>query len=285
MPMPDAAAIHELAPPEYRLEGAADVWKDWRKTAALAKHLTRRHLAERYRGSSLGFVWSLLNPLLMMLVYSFVFRLVFRGNIPGIRYEAFFLTGYLAWNFFSVSAANAASAIVDGRYLFQKTYIPHVALPLSAIFSNLVNYLAALPLLVLFNGAFGTWPGPSIVLLPLAVGLLLLLAMGVGLLLAGAAPFFRDLLQVIGVLFTAWFFATPVLYHLVYQISGKLSPAALLIYKMNPAVGAIRFIQAVFLREPLPWDEIAFSAAGAGALLLLGAWAFRRLSKRFFEVL
>lgn len=274
-----------LLPPEYRLEGGADVWRHWTKRAALVSRLTRRHLAERYRGSALGFLWSLLNPALMMVVYSFVFRFLIRGRIPGVRYEAFFLTGYLAWNFFAVAAMNAASAVLDNRHLIQKTHIPHSALPLSAVFSNLVNYLATLPLLVLFNGFFGVWPGFSILWLPAALALLLALAVGVGLLMAAVAPFFRDLLQVMGILFTAWFFATPILYHLQYQLGAVLSPSQMLCYKMNPTVGAIRFIHAVFLHEPLPWGEIGLAAAGAACLLALGAWAFRRLSPRFFEVL
>ncbi|MCX7017326.1 MAG: ABC transporter permease [Candidatus Sumerlaeota bacterium] len=270
---------------EYRLEGAADVWAGWRARLTLIKHLTRRHLAERYRGSALGFVWSLLNPLLMMLVYSFVFRVVMRAQIPGVRYEAFFLTGYLAWNFFSVGAQNAASSVVEGRYLIHKARLPHVALPLAAILSNLVNYVVVLPLLLIFNAIFGVRLGPSILLLPLAVLLLSALTVGVGLILAGAAPFFRDLLQVSGVLFTAWFFATPILYHLQYQLAPHVSPAMLLLYEMNPTVGATRFIQAVFLNEAMPWREIAYSFLGAIAFLAIGILSFGRLSKRFFEAL
>ena len=74
------APTEELLPPVYEFEGAANVWSDWRKTATLVKHLTRRHLAARYRGSTLGFVWSLLNPVLLMGVYTFVFQFYFPGN-------------------------------------------------------------------------------------------------------------------------------------------------------------------------------------------------------------
>jgi len=283
--MAETPAAADLLPPEYRLEGRADAWADWRRRLTLLRMLTRRHLADRYRGSTLGFVWSLLNPILMMLVYSFVFRRIIRIQIPGIRYEAFFLTGYLAWNFFTVAAMNAASSVVENRYLIQKAYLPHIALPLSAILSNLANYLVAIPLLIVFNLIFGSRPGASIMLLPLAVALIVLLAAGVGLIMAAVAPFFRDLLQVMGVLFTAWFFATPILYHLRYQVAPHLSPGELLLYKLDPAVGAVRFLQAVFLDEPVPWDEIVYSAVGAAAMLIIGVWLFRRLSHRFFEVL
>src|SRR6266571_2720861 len=93
------APTESLLDPVYQCEGDADVWSDWRKTATLVKHLTWRHLAARYRGSVLGFVWSLLNPVLLMGVYTFVFSIIFRTTVPGVPYSVFFLTGILAWNF------------------------------------------------------------------------------------------------------------------------------------------------------------------------------------------
>ena len=108
-----AATAKDFLPPSYRLEGTQEPWSDWFQTVMLVKHLTRRHLAARYRGSLLGFIWSLLNPLLMMGVYTFVFRFVFRATIPGIPYPAFFLTGILAWNFFSVAVMNATTSVAD----------------------------------------------------------------------------------------------------------------------------------------------------------------------------
>src|SRR5205823_7476539 len=132
-PMQYAVAPTEnLLAPVYQFEGDANVWSDWRKTAMLVKHLTWRHLAARYRGSALGFVWSLLNPMLLMGVYTFVFRFIFRATVPGVPYPVFFLTGILAWNFVNIAAMNAAVSLVDGATLINKIAFPRIVLPLSA---------------------------------------------------------------------------------------------------------------------------------------------------------
>jgi ABC-type polysaccharide/polyol phosphate export permease len=271
-----------LLPPVYCLEGHVSPWSDWHKTITLIKHLTRRHLAARYRGSLLGFVWSFLHPLLMMCVYTFVFRFVFRATVPGVPYPVFFLTGLLAWNFFSIAAMNAATSVADNAPLINKAYFPRIALPVSAVLSNAINYLATIPLLLVFNLLFGVIPHLSLLLLPLAVVLLLCVATGVGLMAAGLVLFFRDLLHLIDVAFTAWFFATPVLYP-VSLLAHNVSPGLLTLYHLNPMVGIIRLIHAVFLGEPVPVVAVVMAAGGAGCLLYAGFAVFSRLALRFAD--
>jgi ABC-2 type transport system permease protein len=269
-----------LLRPVYRLEGDADTWRDWHKTAMLVKHLTRRHLAARYRGSMLGFVWSFLNPLLMMCVYTFVFRFVFRATVPGIPYPVFFLTGILAWNSFSIATMNAATSIADNVSLVNKIYFPRIALPLSAVLSNAINYVATIPLLLIFNLLFGIVPTSTLLLLPLVLVLLLCVATGAGLIAAGITPFFRDLLQLLDVLFTAWFFATPVLYPMSF-LEQQLPASLLTLYHLNPMVGTMRLVHAVFLGEPVPFAAVAMAVSGALCLLGVGTWLFSRQALRF----
>lgn len=272
----------ELLSPVYRLEGEANTWRDWRKTAMLIKHLTRRHLAARYRGSILGFLWSLLNPILMMCVYTFVFCFVFRATVPGIPYPVFFLTGILAWNFFNVAVMNAATSVVDNASLLSKSYFPREVLPVSAVLSNAVNYLAMIPILLVFNLIFGIVPSFTVLLLPLAFLLLLLVATGVGLIMASLVPFFRDLLQLLDILFMTWFFATPVLYPMSF-LSKDLPASLLLLYELNPMVGAICLTRAVFLGEPVHVAAIAMSALGGLCLLGMGTWVFSHMMPRFCD--
>jgi lipopolysaccharide transport system permease protein len=278
-----AAPTEELLAPVYEFEGAANVWSDWRKTATLVKHLTRRHLAARYRGSALGFIWSLLNPVLLMGVYTFVFRFIFRATVPGVPYPVFFLTGILAWNFVNIAATNAAVSLVDGTALINKTAFPRIALPLSAIFSNAVNYLMALPLLITFNLLFGIVPTISLLLLPCALLLLLLIATGVSLLLAALLPFFRDLQHLIEVLFTIWFFLTPILYPM--SLVAQNLPAGLLpLYQLNPMVGIMHLVHSVFLGQPLPGVSLVVAVGGVLCLFSLGLWVFQRLARRVSEL-
>jgi ABC-type polysaccharide/polyol phosphate export permease len=277
----------ELLPPSYERIVAADAWASWRKTFHLIKHLTRRHLADRYRASYFGFFWSLLNPVLMMCVYTFVFQVVFRQSVPGVRYPAFFLTGYLAWHYFCTAAANAGASVADGGYLIKKAYFPRIVLPISALLSNSFNYLVSLPMLVILIVILGVRPGWSILLLPAGVLLLLLMAAGIGLILASIAPFFRDILELTNILFTVWFFATPILYPMSLvekSLSGKpLSWLWLEIYKLNPMVGTIRLMQYIFLGDSLrvePRDLLLTLLCGL-VLFAVGLWLFRRYSPRF----
>ena len=273
----------DLLKPAYRLEGGPDIWHDWRRFGSLLYYLTRRHLSARYRGSILGFVWSIINPLLMMAVYSFVFRYVFRSSIPGLPYAVYFLTGLLVWNCFRTASFNAATSIVDHLPLVKRLYFPRVVLPLSVIFANVVNYLTTIPILLVFNLALGVSPPSTIIFFPVVLILLLCLATGVGLLAAGIQSFFHDLLQLLDVLFTLWFFMTPIIYPMSF-LQGSLTPELLNLYMINPMVGITLLTHAVFLGQPISIHVVLIAAFGAVGSLALGWHCFSRLSLRFADI-
>ncbi|MFP4381212.1 MAG: ABC transporter permease [Candidatus Sumerlaeia bacterium] len=272
-----------LLEPEYVQEDSSMDWRSGSKIYTLLKYMTQRHLANRYRGSFLGFFWSLLNPIMMMFVYSFAFKFVIRAEVPGIPFSCFFLSAFLAWNCFNTGAANAGAAVADGGFLIRKAYFPRYALPLSAVLSNLINYLIAMPLLLIFNAIMGIYPGVNLLLLPLAIAYLMCLTIGVGFLIAAIAPFFRDLLELIQVLFTAWFFLTPVIYPMSL-LSSHMTPLMMKLYMLNPMVGCIRLIQSIFLGMPFPRTELLYSLPGTCILLMSGLLLFRRVSPRFSNV-
>ncbi len=216
-------------------------------------------------------------------VYTFVFRFIFRAAVPGIPYPVFFLTGILAWNFVSIAAMNAAVSLVDGAALINKTAFPRLALPISAVLSNAINYLMTLPLLITLNLLFGITPTLSLLLLPCALLLLLLMAIGIGVLLAALMPFFRDLQHLIDVLFTMWFFLTPVIYPMSL-VKQNLPEALLPVYELNPMVGTVHLVHTVFLGQPLPGMSVAIAVGGGLCLLSLGLWVFQRLAIRVSEL-
>jgi len=269
----------DLFVPIYQFERDASVWSDWRKTVMLIKHLTWRHLAARYRGATLGFAWSFLNPMLLMGVYTFVFRFILQTTVPGVPFPVFLLTGILAWNFLNTAAVTAAVSLVSGASLINKTAFPRIALPISAVLSSAVNYLAAIPLLIVFGLLSGVAPTRSLLLLPLSVFLLVLVAVGVGTLFAALMPFFSDLQHLIEVLFTVWFFLTPV----VYPVS--LVPQSFLPwYELNPMVGIIQLVHAVFLGQPLPTRSLITGLGGTLCLLAVGLLVFRRMAVHCAEL-
>lgn len=270
--------------PEYRVSGRRGAWVDWRKSVVLLRHLTRRQLAVRYRGSALGFLWSLLNPILMMAVYTFVFKFVFRMSAPGVPYPVFFLSGLLAWNFMHIATMNSGSAVVDNLALMDKAYFPRVTLPLSAVAANLINYLVALPVLIVFGLCYGIVPGTSMLLLPLAVLHLVALATALGLIAAAWNPFFRDLTQLMELFFFAWFFASPVLYP-VSMAQQNLSSGVYALYRLNPVVGVQSLLRAVFLNQRLDPVAVFVSALITMLLLVFGCWLFQRNAPRFDEAI
>jgi lipopolysaccharide transport system permease protein len=269
--------------PAYVFEGTADIWGDWHRVGTLVKHLTVRNLALRYRASTLGFLWSLLNPILLMVVYSFVFRFIFQASVPGIPYPVFFLTGLLAWNCVSVGSMTAAVSLLEGKVLISKAAFPREALPISAVCSSSVNYLISMPILVLFNCVFGIAPTRSFLLLPFAFLLLLLMALGLGLLLAGLIPLFRDLQHLVEVLFICWFLLTPVIYP-ADQVSKNLPNNVAGLYALNPMVGIMELIHSVFLGQPLPGTDLVVALAGVLLFFVVGLLIFRRLAPRVSEI-
>jgi len=272
-----------LGPGVYAVEGPRSPWSDWRRTAELVRHLTRRNLLARYRGSPLGFVWSLLNPILMMSVYTFVFQYVFRISPPGVPYPVFFLTGIMAWNFLHIATMNSSASILDNLSLINKAYFPRYALPLAAVLANFFNYVVSIPILLVFNLLFGIRPGWSLLLLPLAMLQLLLLAVAVSLIISCLTPFFRDLVQLLEMFFVAWFFASPVLYPATLP-QQNLSPAVFWLYELNPVVGSVSAIRAVFLGETILPASVVVAVAVTGTLLVIGIVTFRRLAPRFDTV-
>jgi len=276
--------LNDTAPPEnlvavYEFDRKDNVWSDWHKTAMLIKHLTWRHLAARYRGSSLGFAWSLLNPLILMGVYTFVFRYIFRATVPGVPFPVFLLTGILAWNFFSSAALNAAVSLVSGASLINKAAFPRITLPVSAVLASAVNYVVTIPIMIAFGMIFGVFPTFFLLLLPGALLLILLMAIGVGALLSALMPFFNDLQHLIEVALTIWFFLTPVVYPMS-QVPEGLVP----FYRLNPMVGLIELVHSVFLGQDLPFRSLAFAVAGVVVVLGAGLLVFRRVAKHATEV-
>src|SRR5438093_5272079 len=123
--------------------------------------LVARDLKARYRGSVLGFFWTFVNPLLLLLVYSFVFTTIMPNNVPGVQpYSLFMFCGILPWNWFSSSLSEAAGSLVSGGNLIKKVLFPAEILPLVNVFANMIHFFLGLVILVVFLVAYRHWPNP-----------------------------------------------------------------------------------------------------------------------------
>jgi ABC-type polysaccharide/polyol phosphate export permease len=249
----------------------------------LLRNLTARELKVRYKRSTLGFVWTLLNPLLMMAVFAGVLGKVFGSDIP--YFALYFLSGYLPFAFFQASVMVASGTVINNAGLITKVYFPRAVLPLSVVASQLVHFAMALVILLVAMAwvGFDFWlylPGLALSLVLLAV-----FTAGVSMLFAAATTFLRDLTEFLPVAFLLLFYATPVIYLLDNE---GLADWRWLI-ELNPIthfVGMIRSTTYELHPESSTggWPGIettALCTALAVAALLIGYQLFTRLSARF----
>ncbi len=228
--------------------------------------LVRQFLTLRYRRTLLGYVWTLINPLLMMLVTAVVFSTLFKLDLAG--YAVFLFAGMIPWNFFSMSVTQSCTSFIQNEGLIKKIYLPKLIFPLSLVIGMLVDSLlsmAALSLLILpFGGKFSA----ALLFIPIAYFLLFMFAMGVAMLMSVATVFFRDLQYVIAVLMQAWFFLTPVMYR-HDALTGKVA----WVVALNPMASFIELFRAPLLQGQLPSMQALGVCAAMGLVsLAVGFW-------------
>src|SRR3954468_11087959 len=181
----------------------------------LIQSLVARELKARYRGSFLGFFWSFINPLLLLLVYSFVFTYVMNAaHDPRIEpYALFMFCGILPWTWFSSSLAESAGVLISGGNLIKKVLFPAEILPIVTVTANMIHFFLALPILVFFLIWFSApLTIPELLCFPLVVLVQLIFTLGCALILSALTVHFRDIRDILSNLLTLWFFATPIIY-------------------------------------------------------------------------
>ena len=241
--------------------------------------LALKELRIRYKRSFLGFLWALLNPLLMMVVYTIVFSTIFSGRIKN--YSIFLISGLFPWTFFSQSLSYSVLSIVSNSTLLKKVHVAKSVFVLSVVLSNLFNFLfslvpMALLILILGHPFYWTW-----VYFPIPLVCLFALALGFGFFFATANVFFRDVAHLIQIVITAWFYFTPILYTLDF-----ISPKYHILFRLNPMLYIINgFHLSVFYGTLPSAASIAMSFFCGFVPLLLGYLIFRRYQDTFIYYL
>ncbi len=263
--------------------------------------LAARNLKIRYKGSALGFFWSLLTPLAMIVIYAlFAGLLGLRRALLGLDgatfdYLPFLVTGIVVWQFTVGSLTDSLNAIVGNANLVKKVYFPRAILPVSTALANAVNFLLTFAILLVYLAASGALrPAAALWLLP-AAALQLALCLGTALLVSTLNVFFRDTEHIVGLLLLAWFFMTPVMYETSLQTDAAARfswfPASLhgLVF-LNPMTGILALYRRALMGMDLTPAGIApawllLSAATTLLLLLVGAAVLCRGDKSFGDVL
>ncbi len=254
----------------------------------LLANLVVRDVKVRYKNSILGFAWSFLNPLLMMLAFTLVFTVLQPSGIDN--FPVFFLCALLPWQFFVSAITASAGSIVGNAHLVKKVYFPRAILPLSVVFSNLVFFLFTLPLLFVILLIFGIKLTLWVLLLPLIILIQLVLVMGVGLILCTANVFYRDTEPIVGLLTLVWFFLTPIFYTpdsipRSYTLWGVNLDVWRLIHILNPMASLVGSYRAILHQGAAPsFSFMLYTAIMALILLVGGVFIFYRYSRFFGEV-
>ncbi len=244
--------------------------------------LAQRDVKLRYRQTVLGAVWVVLQPLIAAGIFSFVFGKVAKLPAPhGVPYLVFAYAGLLAWNAFSSTLGKTSSCLLSNSNLVSKVYFPRLALPLSTVFSTLIDFGVALIMMAALMVINHVVPGVAVLLLPVWLLLVIMLAMGVGLYTSALMVSYRDVGYILPVITQFLMYASPVAY------SAALIPAKYkLIFEINPLTGLLEAFRWSLLGTAAPnWNAVAYSAALAVSVFVLGAFSFKKMERKFADVI
>jgi lipopolysaccharide transport system permease protein len=249
----------------------------------LIQSLVARELKARYRGSVLGFLWSFINPLLLLLIYTFVFTVIMPNrNELAQPYAVFMFCGILPWNWFSSSLIEASGSLVAGGNLIKKVLFPAEILPLVSVLANMVHFFLGLLILVVFLIVYRHWPDPAGLLwFPVAVVVQLVFTSGLALFLAALTVHYRDIRDLLSNLLMFWFFATPIIYPWQDPNVSRFK----WLFDLNPFTHlAVSYQEILFFYGPVGHAKwlVALGVASVG-VFLGGYWFFDRLRDSFAE--
>jgi lipopolysaccharide transport system permease protein len=268
----------------------------------LIRNLVLRDLRVRYKGSALGYLWTQLAPLLLMLVFWFVFSVLQPVGIP--MYPVFLIVGLLPWNFCSEAVNGGTRSVLDNSNLIKKVFFPREVLPLVSVFSSMLNFILSLPMMLVLMAVVQLLYPPlggqlnfswTFAYLPVLLIIEMIFLAGVALFTSALAVFFRDFVHLIGILLQFWFFLTPVVYsldNLSIRVGGVALAAA--IRWLNPMASLIDFYREILYgnvvgpgQVPTPGlpalNSVLRVLVTALITLTIGYWFFQRRSGRFGE--
>jgi ABC-type polysaccharide/polyol phosphate export permease len=256
----------------------------------LIQSLVARELKARYRGSVLGFFWSFINPLLLLLIYTFVFAYIMPGRFEDETptrfasadpYALFLFCGILPWTWFSSSLNEASGVLISGGNLIKKVLFPAEVLPIVTVLANMVHFFLGLPILALFLAYYSApLTLGELMWFPVIVAVQLLLTLGLALILSALTVHFRDIRDILSNLLTLWFFATPIIYP--WKFAPDLGKWFL---NANPFTHlAISYQEVLFFEGPFGhWRWLLALAAASFGFFLFAYFVFDRLRDTFAE--
>ena len=256
-----------------------------RAVLSLLYQLALRDFKQRYVGSVLGWLWGVIHPLVLLAVYTFLFRYAFEARLPPDEvtesYPLFLLAGILPWLLFSETLMRSATALTEHSALIKKSVFPAEALPMSILASTGLAHLVALAVLGVVAALWGHFPTTSLAQLPVYVVSLAVFSLGLAWIVAGFQVYLRDTAQVLSVAMTAWFWATPIFLPEAFY-RGKLDVAL----EWNPLRYVVMGYRAAILGgQPLDLADLGKLGVFSLVAFAMGALFFRRAKRGFADVM
>ena len=256
-----------------------NVYADVFRYRELFGNLFRRDLQAKYRGSALGVLWTIVNPIMLMGVYLLVFSVVWKSPFAnGGHYPLFLLSGLAIWTFFAAALQSATRSMLDNANLIRKIRFPRQLVPLSVVVAHLVSFGVMLALLLVINAiALPRARATELLAIPLAA-LVLGLVSGLALAAASLNVLFRDIEFIVAALLVPWFFLTPIIYPLTSGAIAKHHHVIEAIHWLNPLSPAVEAVRAPLFLGTMPfWGDAVYLVVACAAALALGAWVFTRV--------
>lgn len=257
-------------------------WFDVWRYRELLQMLAMRDILVRYKQTTMGVAWALLRPMLTVLAFTLVFSRLAQLPSEGIPYPILVMAGVLPWLFFSSALTDAGNSLIENSNMISKVYFPRVLIPASSIVVSLVDFLISFFLLVVLMLWYGYFPGWGIFALPFYIGLVVILAIGGGLVVSALNVKYRDFRYVIPFFVQFGLYISPV------GFSSSIVPDKwYLLYSLNPMVGVIDGVRWSISSStlPLPLWSTLISAVFAALLLLVGLFFFRRTERQLADII
>jgi lipopolysaccharide transport system permease protein len=244
--------------------------------------LAGRDVKLRYKQTVLGIAWVVLQPLVTSAAFAFVFGLL--GHMPhgDTPYLLITFAGLLGWNLFNTTVTKSSTCLVGNAQLVSKIYFPRLVLPLSTVPSALIDFLVALAMLVILMAIYRVAPGMSVIALPFWILLLLMLSAGIGLWTAALTVSYRDVQYILPVMMQVLLYISPAGYLAYKAVPARYQPY----YFLNPLAAILEGMRWSLLGTPHPdWKYVAYSAVVSLLLLIAGAFMFKRMERKFADVI
>lgn len=280
---PVESASQSEGPPLFVIEPtkgfvAVDVRELWHYRDLLY-FLTWREISVRYKQTVLGFAWAIIQPLLTMLVFTVFLGRLAKVPSDGVPYPVFSYLGLLPWTYFANAVTRSGNSLVSNANLLSKVYFPRLLIPLSGTLSALIDFAVAFVILIVLMLVYSVPITASLLfIIPLTI-LTSIAATGVGMWLAALNVQYRDVQHAVPFLIQLWMFATPVVYP-----ASVVPERWRLVFSLNPMAGIIEAYRTSALGRPMPWASLGVSLAVVLAVTTIGAWQFRRMERRFADI-